>query len=56
MAQNSSRYTNRRGEDRKTGVAVGHEGGKGGECEEDLLPVGGEFEEVVDMKKYHKMF
>lgn len=42
-------------EDRKTGVAVGHEGEKGGEGEEDILPVGGKLAEVGDLKKYHKM-
>ena len=33
-----------------------HEGEKGGECEEDILPIGGKPEEVTDLKKYHKMF
>ena len=42
-------------EDRKTGVAVGYDGEKGGECEEDILPVGGKSEEVADLKKYQKM-
>jgi hypothetical protein len=56
MALNSSQYTNKRREDRKTEVGAEHEGEKGGECEEDILPVGGKSEEVEDLKKYHKMF
>jgi hypothetical protein len=30
-------------------------GEKNGECEEDILPVGGKSEEVADLKKYHKV-
>jgi len=40
---------------RKTGVAVGQEGEKGGEWEEDILSFGGKSEEVADLKKYQKM-
>ena len=56
MDQNSSRFTNERREDRKTGVAVKHKGGKGGEYEKDILPVGDKPEEMADLKKYYKMF
>jgi hypothetical protein len=46
---------NKRRKDKKTGVAVGHEGEKGGEGEEDILSFGGKSEEVADLKKYQKM-
>jgi len=52
----SGKVLDKRSEDRKTGVAVGHEGERGGECEEDILPVGDKFEETVDLEKYHKIF
>ena len=46
----------KRREDRKSGVAVGHEGEKGAEFEEDFLSVGGKPEEVADLKRYDRMF
>jgi hypothetical protein len=35
---------------------VGHAEDKGGEYEEDILPVGDKPEEMADLKKYYKMF
>jgi hypothetical protein len=36
-------------------VEVGETEVKSGECGEDILPVGGNSEEVADLKKYLKM-
>jgi hypothetical protein len=46
-----------RRDDRETGVAVGHDGEKGGECVKDILPVGLKSGEAAGLKKrHHKMF
>ena len=46
---------NRGRRNRTIGVAAGHAGEKGGENEEDILPVSGKSEEAGDSKKYLKM-
>jgi hypothetical protein len=44
-----------RRENRRIAVGVGDAEEKSGECEEDILPVGGKSEEAADLKKYLKM-
>jgi hypothetical protein len=50
MKQKDLRRENRRSRD-----VVGNTEEKSGECEKDILPVGGKSEEVADLKKYLKM-
>jgi len=44
-----------RSENRRIGVVAGDAEEKNGECEEDILPVGGKSEEAADLKNYLKM-